>query len=74
MEVVSVASGMRRQIQDRLLEFLISFFHIFQAEHLHRPFAFCLAANQLIDFPKAAWIYQTNLWGTNMHFSCILKN
>lgn len=43
------------------LEFLISFFDIFQVEHLQRTFAFRLLFYQLIDFSEAAGVDETHL-------------
>ena len=43
------------------LQFLISFFHVFQIEYFQRAFAFCLLFYELIDFSEAAGVDETHL-------------
>ena len=45
----------------RSLEFLVSFFHVFQAEYFQGALAFCLLFYELIDFSEAAGVNETHL-------------
>ncbi len=52
---------------NRLFQFLVSFFHIFETEHLQRSLSFSLAADQLINVPETTGIDQTHLKIQTIH-------
>ncbi len=51
----------------RLFQFLVSFLHIFETEHLQRSLSFSLAADQLINVPETTGIDQTHLKIQTIH-------